>query len=297
MMPGPAPQLDRLRAFLGPSRILLVGGGGMLGRAFREFLAHLALPFDAPPRAELDLVRPATIAPAVAGNRKLVINCAAWTNVDGAETDEPGALALNATAVAELARCCKAANATLVHFSTDYVFSGISTSPYRTDQPRDPLNAYGRTKAAGEEALERSGVDHLTLRTSWLYAPWGSNFVRTIARAASQKPLLRVVNDQRGRPTSSEHLARSTLAMLNAGARGIHHATDSGDCTWFDFATRIVELRKASAKVEPCTTAEFPRPAVRPAYSVLDISRTESLIGPLTSWTDALESVVSRLET
>ena len=308
------------------NRYLILGSLGMLGRAWRELLDARRIPFDHGDRDEIDITDAASIERAMGGrNYTHVINCAAWTDVDAAEANEAGATLLNGTAVGFLADACARHGAMLVHYSTDYVFDGEATTPYRTDQPRDPLNAYGRGKAAGEIALERFGAPSrregvggglsasslrwLCLRTSWLYAPWGKNFVRTIGAAALSRPQLKVVHDQRGRPTSAEHLARVSLAMIEAGASGMHHATDGGECTWFEFACHIVEcLRQAQSQregggvspplagVTPCTSAEFPRPAKRPAYSVLDISRTEALVGPMPDWRRNLEDVMQRLE-
>ncbi len=292
-----------------PTRYLILGSLGMLGRAWRELLTYRAVPFDHGDRDTIDITDPASLAKALSQPRRYshVVNCAAWTDVDGAEHNEGGAALLNADAVAHLAHACAAIDATLVHYSTDYVFNGTGSSPYRVHDPREPLSAYGRTKAAGEEALERSRARWLCVRTSWLYAPWGKNFLRTIAAAALARPELKVVNDQRGRPTSAEHLARATLALLDQGARGMHHATDGPGCeegcTWFDFAHRITRrLRETMprgtpiADVRPCTTAEFPRPAKRPAYSVLDLSATESLLGPMPDWRTHVDDAVDRRE-
>ncbi len=195
-----------------------------------------------------------------------------------------------------LAEACKRAFVPLVHFSTDYVFAGHGAEPYRVDAPLDPQSAYGRTKAAGETAIRESGAEHLILRTSWLYAPWANNFVRTIAKLSRERDALKVVDDQRGRPTSAEHLATSTLALLRQAARGTLHVTDGGECTWFGLASEIVRLLGSPCVVSPCTTAEFPRPAPRPAYSVLDLSRTEALLGKLPDWRVNLEDVMARLE-
>lgn len=276
--------------------VTIIGGSGMLGRAWRELLTRRNIDFDAPAHAELDLADASSIARHVAGVRKLVVNCAAWTDVDGAEKDEAGATRLNGDAVGALARRCKRVGATLVHYGTDYIFNGVGTRPYRVDEPTAPLNAYGRGKLVGERLLLESGCRFLHARTSWLYAPWGKNFVRTIAKFAKERPVLKVVNDQRGRPTSSEHLAAATLSLLERDATGIYHVTDGGECTWFDFAVRIAAFANPSCKVEPCTTAEFPRPAKRPAYSVLDLAKTEALIGPMPDWTANLDDVLRRLE-
>lgn len=291
--------LEQLRAKL-EQPILLLGGTGMLGRMFQEILRTLELRFDAPGRSAIDLASGVGIASVAGGPWKVIINCAAWTNVDGAEKDEAGATAVNAEGVRALAEAARSVRALVVNYTTDYIFSGESTTPYRFNARREPLNAYGRSKAKGEEALERVGCRFLNIRTSWLYAPWGKNFVRTIAKAAKDKPALKVVNDQRGRPTSSEHLARATLALIAARATGHQHVTDgpSGEpgCTWFEFATEIARFVNPACRVDPCATADFPRPAKRPAYSVLDLTRTESLIGPMPSWRINLADVLARLE-
>ncbi|MCH7960823.1 MAG: dTDP-4-dehydrorhamnose reductase [Planctomycetes bacterium] len=277
-------------------RVLLIGSDGMLGRAWASMLRLARVDFDAPTLEEFDLTNADSIDAGVTAGHGRVINCAGYTDVDGAEGDESKALAVNATGVGRLADACRRVGATLVHYSTDYVFDGSARTPYATDHARSPLGAYGRTKAAGEEAIERSRCDHLIVRTSWMYAPWGNNFVRTIARLARERDTLRVVIDQRGRPCSAEHLARTTLALLNAGQRGIRHASDGGECTWYEFAVEIARLTAPDCHIEPCSAAEFPRPAPRPAYSVLDLGQTESVVGPMIHWRSNLSSVVDRLE-
>ncbi len=268
----------------------------MLGRAWETLLRLGGIDYDAPTLDTLDLTDEHSIEAAVTRKYGVVVNCAAYTDVDGAETNEQLAASINAIGVALLAERCRAIDATLVHYSTDYVFPGDADTPYAVDRRLEPIGAYGRTKAAGEEAIKHSECDHLIVRSSWLYAPWGNNFVRTIARLARERDSLRVVNDQRGRPTSAEHLARTTLALLSAGARGVYHACDGGECTWFEFATEIARLTDASCNVQPCETSEFPRPAPRPAYSVLDLSATEDLVGAMPHWEQNLANVLSRLE-
>lgn len=279
--------------------VLVIGGSGMLGRAVCSSLAAQGTAFDAPPHATLDLVSAQSLKDHVPGHTH-VINCAAWTDVDKAETAEDQATLLNGTSVGLLASICAEHRATLVHYSTDYVFDGVQGPAYAVDAPLHPLNAYGRSKAVGErliaEQVRLAGVSALVIRTSWLYAPWGKNFVRTIAAAARQRPALKVVNDQRGRPTSCEHLARMTLRLLTAGARGVHHVTDGGEATWFDFATRIAAAANPACRVDPCTSAEYPRPARRPANSVLDLGPTEAIVGPMPHWHSNLDLVLSRLE-
>jgi dTDP-4-dehydrorhamnose reductase len=282
------------------AEVLLIGATGMLGRAMAAELRRRGMNFEAPGRAELNLADPQSMEAFRRANQhpyRTVINCAAWTDVDGAEKHEGEATQVNGRALGVLWHMIRA-DGTLVNFGTDYVFSGESFAPYPIDAPRSPLNAYGRSKAAGEqtlEDLEALPIGWLNIRTSWLYAPWGKNFVRTMHALTREKPVLKVVNDQRGRPTSAEHLARATLDLLATGERGHHHITDGGECTWFDFAREISRLGGGTARIEPCTSAEFPRPAKRPAYSVLDLSETERLIGPMPDWRANLAGVMGRL--
>lgn len=273
------------------SEFIVLGSRGMLGRAVSLELQRRQRTYWAPSRQEVDLQRLdfAGLLPAT------IINCAAWTNVDGAEDDEDGARALNGEVLARLERLADGGK--LINFSTDYVFDGKGTSPYPVDGPRSPLNAYGRSKAAGEAALEslHPSSDWLNIRTSWLYAPWGNNFVLTMRKLMLEREHLKVVNDQRGRPTSAEHLARVTLDLIDRRARGHWHATDGGECTWYEFACEIKRLTGAPATIEPCTSDQFPRPAKRPAYSVLDLSKTEAELVAMPHWKDNLADVLRRV--
>jgi dTDP-4-dehydrorhamnose reductase len=268
----------------------------MLGRAFRQLLDARGIAYRAPELDEVDFAELDSVRRSVSADTPLVLNCAAWTNVDGAEKEEPAATRINGDAVGCLAERCKQVGAVLVHYSTDYVFDGNATSPYAVDHPRAPLNAYGRSKAVGERLIEQVGGEHLVLRTSWLYAPWAKNFVRTMLRFGSQKPTLRVVDDQVGRPTSAESLADITLRLLDRQARGTLHVTDSGQCSWYDLARTTLALVGSPCKVEPCSSSEYPTPAKRPSYSVLDLAPTIALVGNPPSWQDNLKSVVSRAE-
>ncbi|AKF07170.1 dTDP-4-dehydrorhamnose reductase [Sandaracinus amylolyticus] len=272
---------------------LLISPDGMLGRAFVEALGEGITGVSYP---QIDLTKPETITAHLTPGVTRVINCSAYTDVDGAETNEALANAINGHGVEALAKRCREIGATLIHFGTDYVFDGNATKPYPVSAPLAPQGAYGRSKALGETLLRESGAQHLYVRTSWLYAPWAKNFVRTIASLAKTKSELKVVDDQRGRPTSAEHLARTTLALSERGKRGTWHVTDGGECSWFDFAREIVRLGGSSCVVHPCTTAEFPRPAKRPAYSVLDLAETESVLGAMPDWRENLASVMARLE-
>jgi len=218
-----------------------------------------------------------------------VINCAAMTAVDDCESNEAEATAVNGTAVGTLASACTAVGARLVQVSTDYVFSGDDDHPYTEDDSTAPLSAYGRSKLLGEEHA-RSSRDHLVVRTAWLYGHGGRSFVATIcAQIESGTTKLRVVTDQRGCPTLCDDLAASILDLVDVRANGVVHAANSGDTTWHGFATEIARILRAEVDIEPVASAEFPRPAPRPAYSVLDTSRLTALLGrPMPRWQDAL---------
>lgn len=264
--------------------VLVVGANGMLGRAFRELFDEREVPYRGVDLGEIDVTDPDSVRAVVTPEYGTVINCAAYTDVDRAEADEETARKVNADAVGHLARRARDVEAFLVHFGTDYVFDGKARQPYAVDHFREPVGAYGRTKEEGERQLHAAGVPHLLIRTSWLYAPWAKNFVLTIAKLSRERPSLRVVDDQRGRPTEARHLARSTWALRTRGSSGTFHVTDGGLCTWFELARYLVEQVGSDCVVEPCTTEEFGRPAPRPAYSVLDLSKTEAVLGPMPPW-------------
>jgi dTDP-4-dehydrorhamnose reductase len=283
--------------------IVVLGAGGMLGRAWCELLNERDVRYRALGRGECDISDADSIRRAIGGS-SIVVNCAAYTDVDGAEAHEDEATRINGVAVGLLGEACAEAGARLVHYSTDYVFNGerggdlTSAPPYRCDEPRDPVNAYGRSKAAGELLLEpmidSGALDALIVRTSWVYAPWGKNFVLTIAKLAAERDELTVVNDQHGRPTSARGLAETTLRLLEEqAAPGIWHATDGGRCTWFDFAAAIAAMTGSGCVVRPCGSEQFPRPAKRPAFSVLDLSATEDAIGPMRPWDEHLQDVLA----
>ncbi len=276
---------------------VVTGARGMLGRAVCDALQQRGIPHRALDSRALDITDPTAVINTITPNTTRVINCAAYTDVDGCETDEDLAMRINRDGVLHLAQRCRNIDATLVHISTDYVFPGNSERPYRPDDPIAPVNAYGRTKAAGERAILGVGGDFRVLRTSWLYAPWGQNFVRTIARLAKERDTLRVVNDQRGRPTSVFTLADAALRLSAEDVNtGVYHVADDGQCTWFEFARRIVETLGLRCDVEPCTSDAFPRPAARPAYSVLDLEKTLAALGKLPHWTQRLDETLARLE-
>lgn len=266
---------------------LITGAGGMLGTDLVERLGGEAVGLT---RAELDLCDPAAVQAALRRHRPaVVVNCAAWTAVDDAETQEEAALAVNGTAVAALARACGDAGATLVQISTDYVFDGKGDRPYPEDAPTCPLNAYGRTKLAGERAA--AGVDAYIVRTAWLYGAHGGSFVRTMARLASERDTVSVVNDQTGQPTWTGDLADRVIALVSAGAPpGIYHGTNGGATTWYGLAREVFTLLGLDPdRVRPTTSADFPRPAPRPAYGVLGHDGwAKAGLPPMRDWRDAL---------
>lgn len=268
----------------------------MLGRAWVELLSRSGASFRAGGRELLDISDSVGVSRVIDGSYAAVVNCSGYTEVDAAEHNQSEARRINGDAVGSLAQRCAETGALLIHYSSDYVFSGDATSPYAVDAEISPINAYGHSKALGELYIRESGCRGLVIRSSWLYAPWGKNFVRTIAAAARERKVLRVVDDQRGRPTSCEHLAATTLALARSGAEGTFHVCDSGECTWFEFAREVVRLGRGECRVDPCSSDEFPRPAPRPTYSVLDLSLAEARIGALRDWKSSLASVFDRLE-
>jgi dTDP-4-dehydrorhamnose reductase len=255
---------------------LILGAGGMLARGLaRERPEARSLGID-----ELDITDADALARAVVPGVSVVWNAAADTRVDLAESD-PAHLAVNDVAVGVLAGLCRDAGALLVHVSTDYVFDGRPGRPWREDDPVSPLNAYGRGKLGGERRALASGAEVLVVRTSWVFAPGGVNFVDTmLGLAASGKAELRVVDDQRGRPTFAPDLARALVKLVAAGARGLVHFANSGETTWYGLAKEaLARGGYPNVRLVPCTTADFPRPAARPANSVLDTSLYERLTG------------------
>jgi dTDP-4-dehydrorhamnose reductase len=244
-------------------------------------------------RRDLDVTNQAAVADAVAGH-DVVINAAAYTKVDEAESNEDAAFAVNAVGARNLAAAASASSARLVQLSTDYVFNGSATSPYQEDAPVDPISAYGRTKAAGEQfVLEENPARSYIVRTAWLYGAHGSNFPKTMLRLAVSRDTVSVVNDQLGQPTWTGDLARQIVALLNSDApAGIYHGTNAGETTWYRFARAVFELAGLDAnRVLPIDSSQFQTVAPRPAYSVLgqDGWRAAGLT-PMRAWQDALKS-------
>jgi dTDP-4-dehydrorhamnose reductase len=274
--------------------LLITGGSGQLGSAVHRLLPDAA----APTRREVDLARPEDVSAALARFRPGgIINCAAYTAVDRAEQEEAPATAINGTSVGAMAGYAAAAGIPFVTFSTDYVFDGSATEPYVESSPIAPLNAYGRSKAAGERAALEAYPGSLVIRTSWLVSATHPNFVATMLRLARRQPL-RVVDDQVGCPTMADDLAAGAIEAMKAGVTGILHITNRGTATWFELARTAVEVAGLDpSRVTACTTADYPTPARRPRYSVLGSERRSSLgLQPLPHWRASLPSIVARLD-
>lgn len=284
-------------------RILIFGKSGQVGLE----LARLRWPagYDAAlvGRSDCDLQNADAVSRAVARSAAdIVINAAAYTAVDRAESEPDVAARVNRDAPAAMARACNRSGAILIHLSTDYVFDGTKTDPYSEEDPVRPLSVYGRTKAEGEAAIRQATVRHVILRTSWVFAAHGANFVRTVLRLACEKPELRIVCDQTGAPTSARDIAGAVVAIVGAvardcGAWGTFHFTSSEPTTWHGFAQAIVEHSALSTTVLPITTAEYRTPARRPTNSVLDcrrIGREYGIAQPV--WRRALATVLAEIK-
>lgn len=281
---------------------VVTGASGMLGSDLVDMLASAGEECVGLSREGLDICdRDEAISRIRDISPDVIVNCAAYAKVDDSETHEDAALSVNGEAVASLSDAANQADALLIQISTDFVFDGTSRTPYEVDATPSPLSAYGRTKLAGEVAA-RQARRHLIVRTAWLFGTHGWNFVEAMRKQiAAGRHELRVVNDQLGCPTYTPHLASAIVslgkAVLDDEQRlGVYHYSDRPECTWFDFATEIVELLKAQgeapsdARVNPVPSSEFPRPAVRPAYSVLSTRRYEAATGRAPeSWKDGLQ--------
>ncbi|QKW00472.1 dTDP-4-dehydrorhamnose reductase [Streptomyces sp. NA02536] len=295
------PTTEQLNA---PAGWLVTGAGGMLGQDVLARLAEAGERATALDRAALDLTDAAAVRRALERHRPaVVVNCAAWTAVDDAETREVEALAVNGDGPARLADACARTGAVLLHVSTDYVFAGDATAPYAEDAPTAPRSAYGRTKLAGERAVLNTLPDRgYVVRTAWLYGTGGANFVRTMIRLEGQREKLDVVDDQRGQPTWSADLAGLLLALgrgalAGTAPPGVYHGTSSGETTWYGLTREIFRLLGADPdRVHPTTSEAFVRPAPRPAYSVLGHDRFAAAgVAPLRDWRAALAEAFPRI--
>jgi dTDP-4-dehydrorhamnose reductase len=282
-------------------KILLFGANGQLGTKLNTLLARKGT-VRAVGHAELDLRDLTRLRALIQGaNPELIVNAAAYTAVDAAESDAESARLVNAEAPRVMAEVAREHNALLVHYSTDYVFDGTAHKPYTEESPVSPLGVYGASKLAGEQAVAGSGAAHLILRTAWLYSNRGKNFLNTMLRLASERDELRVVNDQSGAPTYADLVAEASVEMLDGmfdsgvvrrERCGLYHLTSLGETTWWGFARRIIELAGFGERVRvlPITTADYPAAAKRPAYSVLSNAKLERVFGiRLPQWEEGLK--------
>jgi dTDP-4-dehydrorhamnose reductase len=303
-------------------KILLLGANGQVGFELARSLAPLGelvcatrsgtLPGGAP-CLSTELAKPESLAATLdAVKPDAIVNAVAYTAVDRAEDESELAHRINAQALAEIGAHAASHKALVVHYSTDYVFDGTGSRPYRENDATAPLGVYGRSKLDGENALRASGCDHLILRTAWVYAARGHNFLRTMLRLGREREELRIVGDQRGAPTPARLISAATAAILarllarRAGERdkrlGTYHLCAAGQCTWFDFAGAIFARARAAGLIEraprlvPISTADYPTPARRPAYSVLDCSKVRDAFGlQLPDWRSGLDAVIGEL--
>ena len=284
------------------SSFLITGGDGQLGQCFRnvavEFPNHHLIFAN---RQEVDLARPETLQDFFDTNPfSGIINCAAYTKVDRAEEESEKAHQINSEGVQSLVTFAKENELSLVHFSTDYVFDGTASVPYQETDNCDPINAYGQSKYEGEQRLTKAKCLQTTFRISWLFSPFGTNFVKSILRFSKIKKQLNVVDDQWGRPTYGVDLARTVLTYIDQPTffdYKCYHFAHGGATTWFYFAQKIVGLTKSPCKLLPCPTAAYPTAAKRPLYAVLDSTRIENHLSlQLLSWEVALEDCIKRIE-
>ena len=277
---------------------LITGGSGQLGIAISQELDKHGIAFDAWSSKDLDITQSSTVSKAIEKlSPTVIINCAAWTDVDGAESHEKDASRVNSDGPENLALAAKLCNSRLIHVSTDYVFSGESQSPWKVEDEVNPQSAYGRTKAQGESrVLATYPESSFVVRTAWLYSPWGKNFAKTMSKLAIKgEGEVRVVNDQIGQPTSAIDLAEQLVALgLSTSPAGVYHGTNSGQATWFEFAQEILNLAGADVgRVKPVSSSEYPRPAKRPSYSVLSNDAwASSSVKPMRDWRIALAEVM-----
>lgn len=284
--------------------ILVTGANGQLGNCMRNATKGSKDNYIFTDVAELDITDAGAVARMVKDNDiNVIVNCAAYTNVDKAESDAEFAEVLNARAVRNLADAVKANHGTLIHISTDYVFGGsLGNTPRNESEPTNPTGVYGLTKLHGEQQIAESGVKSLIFRTAWLYSEYGKNFVKTMMNLTSTKPQLKVVFDQVGTPTYAQDLADAIFNIVEKrkmdGNEGIYHYSNEGVCSWYDFTKMIADIAgNEDCNIQPCHSDEFPSPVVRPSYSVLDKSKFKSTFGlDVPYWVDSLKVCMKNLK-
>ncbi|MDE6512123.1 MAG: dTDP-4-dehydrorhamnose reductase [Muribaculaceae bacterium] len=284
--------------------ILITGANGQLGNCMRIAANDSKDNYIFTDVAELDITDAEAVARTVRDNDiKVIVNCAAYTNVDKAESDREFAELLNARAVRNLADAVKANDGTLIHVSTDYVFGGsLGNTPRTEEEPVNPTGVYGETKLHGEQQIVESGAKAIIIRTAWLYSEYGKNFVKTMLNLTSSKPELKVVFDQVGTPTYAQDLADTIFDIIENskfdGNEGIYHYSNEGVCSWYDFTKMIADIAgNNKCDIQPCHSDEFPSPVTRPSYSVLDKTKIKRTFGiQVPYWTDSLKKCIKNLQ-
>ncbi|MBQ8438431.1 MAG: dTDP-4-dehydrorhamnose reductase [Alistipes sp.] len=282
-------------------RILVTGANGQLGSEMRRLGEISPNEYIFTDVAELDITdKDAVIAFTQHNNINVIVNCAAYTNVDKAEDDEATAELINATAVRNLAEAAKSVDATLFHVSTDYVFGSEGNTPRTEDMPLNPLGAYGRTKLHGEQAIAEVGAKAIIIRTAWLYSEFGNNFLKTMLRLTKEKETLNVVFDQVGTPTYAGDLAMTIFSIIEGdyynGNEGVYHFSNEGVCSWYDFAQEISTAMGHKCQISPCHSNEFPSKVIRPPYSVLDKTKIKRTFGvDIPHWRESMIYCLKRL--
>ena len=282
-------------------RVLITGANGQLGNEMRRLGAVSPNEYLFTDVAELDITDKAAVAEFVKSNNvEIIVNCAAYTNVDKAEDDEATAELINAAAVRNLAEAVKAVDGTLFHVSTDYVFGSEGNTPRTEDMPTNPLGVYGKTKLHGEQAIAEVGAKAIIIRTAWLYSEFGNNFLKTMLRLTAEKESLNVVFDQVGSPTYAGDLALAIFSIIEGGVyggnEGVYHFSNEGVCSWYDFATEIAAAAGHECVVMPCHSNEFPSKVTRPPFSVLDQTKIKTTFGiEIPHWRDSMLYCLQRL--
>lgn len=287
--------------------ILVSGKNGQLGNELKDLATQQNLPFIFTDRNDLDISSEPALQEAFDKYQPgFFINCAAYTAVDKAETDQSTAYKINAEAVGNIAKQCNRYHTKLIHISTDYVFDGKGTQPYQTDDKTDPVNYYGYTKLTGEQLAMNNNPQTIVIRTSWVYSVYGANFVKTMLRLMKERKELNVVNDQFGAPTYARDLAEAIMSIVSRewstgnnpahGFPGIYHYSNKGNISWYDFAVAIRDIKQLDCVVNPIPTSAYPTPAKRPAYSVFDTIKTVDTFDiRLKDWKDSLNECLSKL--
>jgi dTDP-4-dehydrorhamnose reductase len=276
-------------------KVVVTGAAGQLGQDVMRELARKNHQAFGTERTQLDITNEVDVTAYITEVKPdVILHCAAYTNVDAAEENEDVAYQINAAGTEYLAKAAKLNGAKMLYISTDYVFDGTATEPYEVDEPTKPLGAYGRTKLAGEQLLQKHLDEFFIVRTAWVFGIYGNNFVKTMIRLGKERGEVGVVHDQVGSPTYTVDLAQFMVELMGTDKYGIYHATNSGICSWYEFAVEIFKQAELDVKVNPLTSDQFPRPAARPNYSVLSKKMIEKQgLKPLRDWKEALAAYLT----